>query len=134
MEVGRARDGHGAPGPTGDGYGGSPGARHGIGCLNNAVGRRVGLRFVEQLPELGQRDDLGGVAAYDGGAMLAHRDEGLLAQLADADAHRVEHPGAPCLVGRAGGDRDRLRVHGHQRTHVHVEGPTHAGKGLGLVG
>ena len=46
-------------------------------------------------PQAGERDNLGGVAAHDGGLVLLELVYQLGAQATDAQTHRIEHPGLP---------------------------------------
>ena len=131
-QVGFARDSHCAAGIARKGHGCVARGCHRIGGVD-AAGTGKLARVAFQIPKSCKRDDLGGVAAHDGGLVGLEAAQKFGAQATDADADRVEHPGLARCVRRRGRAGKRLLVHGKQRPHVDVDGTARGDEALALV-
>ena len=132
-QVDFARDHYGAVGVAGELHGGTTGGVDRVGGIDTAHAAQIG-RLALKTPQAGERDNLGGVAAHDGGLVLLELVYQLGAQATDAQAHRIEHPGLAGVVCRLRRAGNRLLVDREERAHVEIDGAAAGNERFALVG
>ena len=132
-QVDFTRDHYGAAGVASERHGGIAGGVDRVGGVDTAYAAQIS-RLALKTPQAGERDNLGGVAAHDGGFVLLELVYQLGAQATDAQANRIEHPGLAGVVCRLGRAGNRLLVDGEECAHVEIDGAAAGNERLALVG
>ena len=132
-QVDFARDHYGAAGVAGERHGGIAGGVDRVGGVDAAHAAQIS-RLALKTPQAGERDNLGGIAAHDGGLVLLELVYQLGAQATDAQTNRIEHPGLAGVVCRLGRAGNRLLVDGKERAHIEIDGAAAGNECLALVG
>ena len=114
-------------------HGGIAGGVDRVGGIDTTHAAQIS-RLALKTPQAGECDNLGGVAAHDGGLVLLELVYQLGAQAADTQAHRIEHPGLAGVVCRLRRAGNRLLVDREERAHVEIDGAAAGNERFALVG
>ncbi len=112
--------------------GGIAGGVDRVGGIDTTYAAQIS-RLALKTPQAGECDNLGGVAAHDGGLAGLERDEHPRTQGAEPDADGVEHERLTELLHVLRDRRDAELMGRQQRAGVHVERARHLGKADRLV-